>query len=98
MTQAPAASVAPAPFVPSLVPDDVPPIPVTAASVVVVNAPSRVAVPPAFPTGEEEWPDPAEAQGLDYLKAMADAYEVKYSPKIKAADLVKKIQAAMYPG
>jgi hypothetical protein len=50
-----------------------------------------------IPGEGEDWPDPVADMPIEYLKAMADAYEVKYSKKPKAKELVKKILTEMYP-
>jgi len=46
---------------------------------------------------ESEWPDPDESMDIDYLREMADAYEVKYTIRSAKATLIKHIMAAMYP-
>lgn len=46
--------------------------------------------------GDAEWPHPTEDMDLDYLKEMADAYEVSYGRNIGAKTLVKRIEEAMY--
>lgn len=53
------------------------------------------AVYPALPGENESWPDPVQSMTLDYLKAMADAYEVPTKGATKAV-LVEKIKQAMY--
>lgn len=49
------------------------------------------------PTGDEEWPDPTDEMPVDYLRKMAEAYEVKHTAKTSKRDLIKKIMAEMYP-
>ena len=46
---------------------------------------------------ESEWPDPDESMDIDYLREMADAYEVKYTIRSAKATLIKHIMMAMYP-
>ncbi len=49
------------------------------------------------PEGSDgQWPEPTEEMGIDYLKTMADAYDVKYSVLIGKAKLVERLKAAMY--
>ena len=43
------------------------------------------------------WPDPADDMPIEYLRQMAEAYEVKHSAKTSKKDLIKKITAEMYP-
>jgi len=52
----------------------------------------------AAPEAEEEteWPDPDESMPMDYLRKMAEAYDVKFTIKLGKKSLVKKINAAMY--
>lgn len=50
-----------------------------------------------IPADGEEWPDPTEGMPVDYLRKMAEAYEVKHTAKTAKKDLVKKILAEMYP-
>ncbi len=45
----------------------------------------------------EEWPDPTEEMDIEYLKKMADAYEIPYAVNIGKATLIKRIMKAMYP-
>jgi len=45
---------------------------------------------------DDEWPDPTEDMDIEYLRQMADAYEVSYTARVGAATLVKRIKAAMY--
>lgn len=44
----------------------------------------------------EEWPDPTEDMDPDYLRKIADAYQVSYKKNTGAKTLVKKITEAMY--
>lgn len=44
-----------------------------------------------------DWPDPTDAMPIEYLRQMAEAYEVKHSAKTGKKDLIKKITAKMYP-
>lgn len=44
-----------------------------------------------------EWPEPNEDMPIDFLKKMADGYEVKYGGTIGAGSLVERILKAMYP-
>lgn len=43
-----------------------------------------------------EWPDPEESMDIDYLREMAEAYEVSFTPRTAKKTLVKRISAAMY--
>lgn len=45
---------------------------------------------------DEEWPDPSEEHSLEYLKKMADAYEIKYGRNIGKSTLIKRINVAMF--
>lgn len=45
---------------------------------------------------EGEWPAPTEDMDLDYLKEIADAYEVTYAPNIGKKTLVDRINEAMF--
>lgn len=48
-------------------------------------------------TPAAEWPDPDDSMKMDYLREMADAYEVEDVASIrKKADLIKAITAKMY--
>ena len=49
------------------------------------------------PEEESDWPDPDEEMDINYLREMADAYEVKYTIRSAKATLIKHIMAAMYP-
>ena len=42
------------------------------------------------------WPDPTEDMPLDYLREMADAYEVKHTAKTSVKTLIKRIAGEMY--
>lgn len=66
----------------------------------------KVESKPATPAAEvawrepregEDWPDPTDEMPVDYLRKMAEAYEVKHSAKTSKRDLIKKILAEMYP-
>lgn len=48
------------------------------------------------PREGEDWPDPQEGMPMQYLRAMAAAYQVKVPRRATAAELVAKISAAMY--
>ena len=43
-----------------------------------------------------EWPDPKESMAIDYLREMAEAYEVEFTSRTSKKTLVKRISAAMY--
>lgn len=43
-----------------------------------------------------EWPDPDEAMDVEYLREMAEAYEVKFTARTGKKTLVRRIHAAMY--
>jgi len=45
----------------------------------------------------EEWPDPTEDMNIEYLRRMADAYEVRYTGRTGKPRLIKDIVEAMYP-
>lgn len=49
------------------------------------------------PDEGEDWPDPEVSMGLGYLRKMADAYEVKWTPKTGKKKIVADIMKAMYP-
>lgn len=51
----------------------------------------------AVPADGEEWPDPTPDMPVPFLRAMADAYEVKWPAKMKVEDAIKRILKAMYP-
>ncbi len=51
---------------------------------------------PPKPAEGEEWPDPTEEMSMDYLKAMADAYEVKYASNIGPGTLIERLKESMY--
>lgn len=61
--------------------------------------PAGVPVSPHAP-GEKpdagEWPEPNASMSIQYLRQMADAYEVKYQKKTTAEQLCKMIIKAMY--
>lgn len=44
--------------------------------------------------GDEEWPEPDEDMDIEYLREMADAYEVDYTSRTRASTLVKRINEA----
>jgi uncharacterized membrane protein len=44
----------------------------------------------------DDWPDPDEAMELDYLREMAEAYEVKFTARTGKKTLCRRIHAAMY--
>lgn len=50
------------------------------------------------PDGEPcaEWPDPEDSMKMDYLRQMADAYEVEHSGLKKKSDLIDAIKGVMY--
>jgi len=50
---------------------------------------------PVIPKGNAEWADPKASYSLNWLRACAKAYKVKYVGKDKAS-LVAKIKEAMY--
>lgn len=54
---------------------------------------------PADPEGNplEEWPDVDAEMPIEYLRQVADAYELEYKEGTRAKTLVKKISEAMYP-
>ena len=56
-----------------------------------------IPAPAPEPKDESEWPDPDESMDIDYLREMADAYEVKYTIRSAKAILIKHIMMAMYP-
>ena len=43
-----------------------------------------------------EWPDPSEDLGIEYLRQMAEAHDVKYSDRTSAKKLVKQLQKVMF--
>lgn len=51
---------------------------------------------PPVPEGDAEWPDPEESMSMEYLKLMADAYEVSYASNIGKKTLIARIKDAMY--
>lgn len=53
--------------------------------------------PAPYLAGDREWPDPSPEMPLDFLKAMADDYEVEYGTSIGAKKLAERIHGAMYP-
>jgi len=63
-----------------------------------VEAPEALEDPEEEDSEEEsDWPDPDEEMDIDYLREMADAYEIKYTIRSAKATLIKHIMAAMYP-
>ena len=64
-----------------------------------VGAPKALEDPEEEDAGEDEseWPDPDKEMDIDYLREMADAYEVKYTIRSAKATLIKHIMMAMYP-
>jgi hypothetical protein len=44
----------------------------------------------------DEWPDPDESMDVDFLRQMAEAYEVTFNARTSKKTLVKRISAAMY--
>jgi len=48
------------------------------------------------PDEDGEWPDPVPEMPMEYLKQMADAYEVSYAANIGAKTLIERIKDAMY--
>lgn len=45
----------------------------------------------------DEWPDPTPSMSISYLRQMANAYpSVNYTIKTSKAELIKRINAAMY--
>ena len=68
-----------------------------------VSVPAPVPPPPATTQAEytvpeegEPWPDPVDDMPLDYLKLMADAYQVRYQPNIGKPKLIAKLTEAMF--
>lgn len=52
---------------------------------------------PPIPEGDDgEWADPLPEYSMDWLRACADAYDVKYAKNIGAEKLVEKIKKEMY--
>lgn len=49
-----------------------------------------------IPAEGEEWPDPVESMPIEFLREIAKAYEVSYTPRTGRRRLVKDITAAMY--
>ena len=72
--------------------------PVAGQTVKKLSIPAPAPEPKKAPVEDEsEWPDPDESMDIDYLREMADAYEVKYTIRSAKATLIKHIMAAMYP-
>ena len=68
-----------------------------------VNVPTPVPPPPEttqveykVPEDGDPWPDPVDGMPLDYLKLMADAYQVKYQPNIGKTKLIARLTEAMF--
>jgi hypothetical protein len=75
-----------------------PPVASPAASSVASPRASQTEVKFEEPPEEnEEWPDPKESMDLEYLRQMAEAYEVKWAPRTGKKRLIQDILAAMYP-
>lgn len=51
---------------------------------------------PEIPGEDGEWSDPSTEYSMDWLRACAEAYEVKFPANIGAEKLVAKIKTAMY--
>ncbi len=51
---------------------------------------------PLVPEDGEEWPDPDESMSIEYLKLMADAYEISYATNIGKKTLIARVKDAMY--
>ena len=49
------------------------------------------------PAEGADWPDPVEAMPIEYLRRMADAYDVKHGTKTSKKTLIEKILVEMYP-
>lgn len=47
--------------------------------------------------GSDDWPDPEETMDIEYLRQIADAYDVQYTPRTGKKRLVTDIMQAMYP-
>lgn len=45
---------------------------------------------------DAEWPDPDEDMDIEYLRKMAEAYEVTFNARTSKKTLVKRIGSAMY--
>lgn len=45
---------------------------------------------------DAEWPDPDEGMDIEYLRKMAEAYEVTFNARTSKKTLVKRIGSAMY--
>ena len=73
---------------PTLVPETEPVTPVA-------ETPATTAASEQAPV--DEYPDPTEEMPIEYLKQMADAYEVSYTHRTGKTRLVQDITAAMYP-
>lgn len=83
-------------------PKDEPTEPSMASAVIAAEERKLIPDPPPADEGvsedetSDEWPDPTEDMDIEYLRQMADAYEVSYSGRTGAKTLVKKIRAEMY--
>ena len=53
-------------------------------------------IDPPIPDDSEAWSDPKEEYSIKWLRACADAYEIKRPKNTGKAKLVEKILAAMY--
>lgn len=51
---------------------------------------------PPVPGEDGDWPDPTEEMSLEYLKLMADAYEIEYGARIGKEKLLERLKAEMY--
>lgn len=51
---------------------------------------------PPIPTEGREWADPKPTYSLQWLRACARAYEIKFGPRSSAETLCERITAAMY--
>lgn len=61
----------------------------------VANEP-EVASYPEHPAEGQHWPDPEPGMDIEYLRAMADAYNVRYTKNARAKTLSERIHKAMY--
>lgn len=79
---------------------------------VVIGKPVKKDPPPKGKTGKapaatkwkipdidagEEWPDPVVTMPEDYLRAMAESYDVTYPDGVSKAEIIPAIHAKMYP-
>ena len=60
------------------------------------DAPKDAPAKEVVPEDGEHWPDPAPEMQIDYLRKMADAYGVAYTPRLGAVKLCERIKKAMY--